>query len=82
MLDKETWYHRKITFDDGWELSIICKDHISYGHKEHLFECALISPTDGIDDNSVTGYLDFDDVAKYIRKAARKHNDKTNTTQD
>ena len=82
MSDKETWYHRKINLDDGWVISIICKDHVSIGYREHLFECALISPTDGVDDKSVTGYLDFDDVAKYIRKAARKHNDKINTTQD
>jgi hypothetical protein len=72
---KETWYQRKINLDDGWVVSIICKDHVSYGCNDNLFECALLYPNGGVDDKSVTGFLDFHQVAQYIRKAKKKHNE-------
>jgi len=76
-MDKPTWYKRKIKLDDGTVISIICTENISYGHEDTLFECALITPSGRIDDDSVTGHLDFHQVAEYINKAMEEHNDKT-----
>ena len=73
-MNKSTWYQRKIKLDDGTVISIICKEDISYGHSENLFECALINPDGCIDDDSVMGYLTFHQVAEYIDKAMEKHN--------
>ena len=69
------WYERKIKLDDGYQVSIVCKQLVSYGEDEKLFECALITPDDYVDDDSVTGYLDFHQVAEYINKAKEKHNE-------
>jgi hypothetical protein len=69
-----TWYERKIKLDDGYQVSIICKQAVSYGEDEKLFECALIEPDGNVDDESVTGYLDFHQVAEYINKANKQHN--------
>jgi len=76
-MNKTTWYQHKIKLDDGAVISIICKDDISYGHADNLFECALINPNGSIDDDSVTGHLTFHQVAEYINKAMEEHNDKT-----
>jgi len=73
-LNKTTWYQRKIQLDDGTIISIICTDGVSYGHADKLFECALIAPDGSIDDDLLKGYLDFDEVAEYIKKAKEKHN--------
>ena len=73
----KTWYQRKIKLDDNWFVSIICTEDISYGHRDKLFECAMIEPDSGVVDDSVTGHLDFDQVAEYIKKAKEIHNDKT-----
>jgi hypothetical protein len=71
----QTHYARRIKLDDGWEVSIICKHLISYGEDEKLFECAMVNPDNYIDNDSVTGYLDFHQVAEYIRKAREKHDE-------
>ena len=71
-------YKRRIKLDDGYQISIICNHDVSYGHANRLFECAMILPDDlGVDDDSVTGHLDFDQVAEYIKKAKEIHNDNT-----
>jgi hypothetical protein len=75
-------YHRIITLDNGYQISIIHKTDISYGEDKGLFECAIKTPDNHVVNKSVTGYLDFHEVAAYIRKAKKKHNDKINTTQD
>jgi hypothetical protein len=74
-MNKTTWYQRKINLDDGTTISIICTQDISYGHMDKLFECALVAPDGSIDDEKLQGYLDFDQVAEYIRKAKEEHND-------
>ena len=71
-----TWYERKIKLDDEYQVSIICKQLVSYGEDEKLFECALIEPDGNVDGESVTGYLDFYQVAEYINKAKEQHNSK------
>ncbi|CAB4159329.1 hypothetical protein UFOVP704_80, partial [uncultured Caudovirales phage] len=42
-----------------------------------LFECAMVEPDGNVNHDSVTGHLDFDQVAEYIKKAKEIHNDKT-----
>jgi hypothetical protein len=74
-MNKTTWYQRKINLDDETTISIICKEDISYGHADNLFECALVAPDGSIDDEKLKGHLDFDQVAEYIRKAKEEHND-------
>jgi hypothetical protein len=76
-MNKTTWYQRKISLDDGTVISIICTEDISYGHADKLFECALVAPDGSIDDEKLKGYLDFDQVAEYIKNAKEQHNDKT-----
>ena len=73
-----TWYDRKIKLDDGYVISIICKQLVSYGEDEKLFECVLITPDDHIDDDSLEGYLNFHQVAAYIDKAMEIHNENGN----
>jgi hypothetical protein len=73
----KTWYQRKINLDDNWLISIICTQDISYGHADLLFECAMVEPDGDVNHDSVTGHLDFDQVAEYIKKAKEIHNDKT-----
>jgi hypothetical protein len=68
-------YHRIITLDDGYQISIIHKTDISYGEDKGLFECAIKTPDGSIDDEKLKGHLDFDQVAEYIRKAKEEHND-------
>lgn len=67
-------YARRIKLDDGYEISIIHKTEISYGEQEGLFECAIMTPENLCINDSVTGYLDFHEVAEYIRKAKEEHN--------
>lgn len=70
-------YKRRIELDDGYEISIICNHGVSYGHENRLFECAMIEPDGDVNNDSVTGHLDFDQVAEYIKKAKEIHNDNT-----
>jgi hypothetical protein len=35
----------------------------------------MVNPDNYIDNDSVTGYLDFHQVAEYIRKAREKHDE-------
>jgi len=77
----KTWYQRKITLDDNWVISIICTEHISYGHQDKLFECAMVAPDGDVIDDTVTGYLDFDQVAQYIKNAKALHGEKAVTSE-
>ena len=67
-------YSRRIKLDDGYQISIIHKTGISYGDLEGLFECATMTPENLCLDDSVTGHLDFHEVAEYIKKAKEQHN--------
>ena len=67
-------YFRRIKFDNGYMLSIVCNT-ISYGSGNGLFEAALMNHEgDFIYDESLgfkdgqRGYLDFCDVAAVIEE--------------
>lgn len=73
------YYAKTQQFNNGYGLSIICKDGISYGSEEGYFEVALLnsesnliydesikiqlSPERIVNFQDVIGYLDFDEVA-------------------
>lgn len=61
-----TFYENKITFPNGYTISIICKPGISYGAEQGLFEIAIILNGEILDD--VHGYLSFEQVAEWIGK--------------
>ena len=61
-----TFYENKITFPNGYTISIICKPEISYGADQGLFEIAVMR--DGIVQDDVHGYLSFEQVAEWIGK--------------
>jgi len=73
------WYERRIKLNDGYKIHINCKQLVSYDEDEKLFECALITPDEHIDMDSITYNLDFHQVAEYINKAKEKHNDDRNS---
>lgn len=67
-------YQRRISFDNGYGLSIVSHD-FSYGGAEGLFEVALLDAKDGsiiyvdaLGFSDVIGYLDFSEVAEIINK--------------
>lgn len=64
---KPTFYDNKITFPNGYTISIICKSGISYGADQGLFEIAVIDTNGDILDD-VHGYLSFEQVAEWIGK--------------
>jgi hypothetical protein len=68
---KENYYSKKFDFSNGYGLSVICK------YKENgLFEAALLNEHGEVifDDNlgfeDVVENLDFEDVAKLIKKVS------------
>ena len=61
-----TFYDNKITFPNGYTISIICKPGISYGADQGLFEIAIILNGEILDD--VHGHLSFEQVAEWIGK--------------
>jgi hypothetical protein len=67
-------YQRRILFDNGYGLSIVCHD-FSYGGEEGLFEIALLDAederiiyVDSLGFSDVIGHLDFSEVAEIIDK--------------
>ena len=61
-----TFYEKKITFPNGYTISIICQPGISYGADQGLFEIAVMR--DGVVQDDVHGYLSFEQVAEWIGK--------------
>ena len=62
----QTYYDNKITFPNGYTISIICKPGVSYGAEQGLFEIAIILNGEILDD--VHGHLSFEQVAEWIGK--------------
>lgn len=59
-------YDNKITFPNGYKISIICIPGVSYGAEQGLFEIAIYRNGEMQDD--VHGYLSFEQVAEWIGK--------------
>ena len=79
-------YRKVFHFPNNWGVSVICKDNISYGGVEGMFEAAILKFRDeddevgGLyfdpDDYDVKGWLSFQDVADLLKEieSRRKHN--------
>jgi hypothetical protein len=63
---KPTYYQNKITFPNGYTISIICTAGVSYGAESGLFEIAVMQNGEILDD--VHGHLSFAQVAEWIDK--------------
>ena len=72
------WYDRTIKLDDGYVISIICRQLVPDCEEEKLFQCALFTPDDQLEPDSEAFGLNFHQVAEYIDKATEKHNENGN----
>lgn len=65
-------YQRKYKFDNGYGASVVCGPG-SYGNEDGLFEMAILDKNGDICYDTpiadgVLGYLDFEDVVRYLEK--------------
>jgi len=77
-------YQKVYRFANNWGVSVICKERVSYGGIEGLFEAAILKFKDDEDQAGELyysperrcGWLSFQDVADILKEieGRRKHN--------
>ena len=65
-----TWYEKEISFDNGYEVTVMCKQGVTHGNREKLFEVAVYKLGEICYDghSDVHGHLSFEDVGELLHK--------------
>ena len=65
-----TWYEKEISFDNGYEVTVMCKQGVTHGNPEKLFEVAVYKLGEICYDghSDVHGHLSFEDVGELLHK--------------
>ena len=65
-----TWYEKEISFDNGYEVTVMCKQGATHGNPEKLFEVAVYKLGEICYDghSDVHGHLSFEDVGELLHK--------------
>ena len=64
-----TWYEKEISFDNGSAVTVMCKQGVTHGNREKLFEVAVYKLGEKCDDGpDVHGHLSFEDVGELLHK--------------
>ena len=65
-----TWYEKEISFDNGYEVTVMCKQGVTNGNREKLFEVAVYKYHEMCYDghSDVHGHLSCEDVGELLHK--------------
>ena len=65
-----TWYEKEISFDNGYEVTVVCKQGVTHGNREKLFEVAVYKLGEPWYDGhaDVHGHLSFEDVGELLHE--------------